>query len=44
MARYIGPKQRSPRRFGELITGNGKWLTKTATLRVSMAPTKSAKP
>ena len=31
MARYTGPKTRISRRFGELITGNGKWLTKNST-------------
>ncbi|MFN8247145.1 MAG: 30S ribosomal protein S4 [Ferruginibacter sp.] len=30
MARYIGPKTKISRRFGELITGNGKWLTKNS--------------
>lgn len=30
MARYTGPKTRISRRFGELITGNGKWLTKNS--------------
>ena len=27
MARYTGPKTKISRRFGEPITGNGKWLT-----------------
>lgn len=31
MARYIGPTTKISRRFGELITGNGKWLTKNST-------------
>jgi small subunit ribosomal protein S4 len=30
MARYTGPKTKISRRFGELITGNGKWLTKNS--------------
>lgn len=30
MARYIGPKTKISRRFGEPITGNGKWLTKNS--------------
>src|ERR1700712_1533963 len=30
MARYTGPKTRISRKFGELITGNGKWLTKNS--------------
>lgn len=30
MARYTGPKTKISRRFGEPITGNGKWLTKTS--------------
>ena len=30
MARYIGPTTKISRRFGELITGNGKWLTKNS--------------
>lgn len=30
MARYTGPKTRISRRFGEPITGNGKWLTKNS--------------
>jgi small subunit ribosomal protein S4 len=30
MARYTGPKTKISRRFGEPITGNGKWLTKNS--------------
>ena len=30
MARYIGPKTKISRIFGEPITGNGKWLTKNS--------------
>src|SRR6187549_2399418 len=30
MARYTGPKTKTSRRFGEPITGNGKWLTKNS--------------
>ena len=30
MARYIGPKTKICRKFGEPILGNGKWLTKTS--------------
>ncbi len=30
MARYTGPKTKISRIFGELITGNGKWLTKNS--------------
>jgi small subunit ribosomal protein S4 len=30
MARYIGPTTKISRRFGELITGNGKWLSKNS--------------
>ena len=30
MARYTGPKTKISRRFGELVTGNGKWLTKNS--------------
>lgn len=30
MARYIGPKTKISRKFGEPILGNGKWLTKTS--------------
>lgn len=30
MARYSGPKTKISRRFGEPITGNGKWLTKNS--------------
>ena len=30
MARYTGPKTKISRTFGELITGNGKWLTKNS--------------
>ena len=30
MARYTGPKTKISRRFGELITGNGKWLSKNS--------------
>ncbi len=30
MARYTGPKTRISRIFGELITGNGKWLSKNS--------------
>lgn len=30
MARYTGPKTKISRRFGEPITGNGKWLSKNS--------------
>ena len=30
MARYTGPKTKISRRFGEPISGNGKWLTKNS--------------
>jgi small subunit ribosomal protein S4 len=30
MARYIGPKTKISRRFGEPILGNGKWLNKNS--------------
>ena len=30
MARYLGPKTKISRIFGEPITGNGKWLTKNS--------------
>jgi small subunit ribosomal protein S4 len=30
MARYTGPKTKISRKFGELVTGNGKWLTKNS--------------
>ena len=43
MARYTGPKTKICRIFGEPILGNGKCLTKTATLPVSMAHNASVK-
>jgi len=43
MARYIGPKTRISRIFGEPILGNGKWLTKNSVPPGQHGPTRKRK-
>lgn len=43
MARYIGPKTRISRIFGEPILGNGKWLTKNSFPPGQHGPTRKRK-
>ena len=43
MARYIGPKQ-NLQAFRELITGNGKWLTKNSNPPGQHGANKKRKP
>ena len=43
MARYIGPKTRISRIFGEPILGNGKWLNKNSVPPGQHGPTRKRK-
>jgi small subunit ribosomal protein S4 len=43
MARYIGPKTRISRIFGEPILGNGKWLTKNSVPPGQHGPSRKRK-